>query len=454
MGAEVQLLVLSRGGLKAKSRAFDEDRVGELRLEAGAEGCERGRVIGDFERHALAKGDWRSLALESSQWVEAPAPEGWSVLVPTLGDRCWSRPVATLRAVGRDPWLLGPGTPVGESNTLDVPGFGRLARAEALDERHVLALSEGALFVFERGEPWENQPTRLLVYRDMARELGETAGSFADFEIDRASADEAPRLVVAFNRDNLGGQGSIATMTWHESTGFGAPERRLDVPDGLHRMTQTIDGAWVAVGDSGRVVFGRFDGLEMETHQIPNAGDLRDILISGDSAQPHIAVDTQLGLHFGDARAKTWRSEPSGSLFGGLGGAAVRQTEGGLEVYLSPFGPAATVRRPDGIRRAFPLWAPESTPFCASGSDGKGRPSLAPNITEIELTPGGSLLFEPATCGALIEVDPDRGCTRAMLLPATTAEERQRVRLTRMGTGLGRLFVVGFEGLLLEAEWP
>lgn len=453
---EVRLrwIALRTQSLATLSAAVDEERWVDLRIEPGAETCSEGRVLDGFERHPLEKAAPRTLRLDESTWLPADTAEGWAVLVPTLGERCFAQPAVPLRPYGDRPWLLEPEVVVTSSTVRSAPRLGWLDSAFTLDETHALSASPLGVFVFDRGQPWRNRALQVLTANSLARALNTSLGELVGIELEGVPATADRSLVVVHNLETEGTPGSAAWVTWNETNGFSLQRPLVTVTDTLHGVVRDADARWLAYGNGGIIVSGLFDGSEVETQRIPGAGDLRGFLFSSDAFEPHITFDANQRLFFGDAREQRWRVEASNTIVGGVGAGAVRSTGNGVEVYLAPLAPGITLRRHTRDQAPFTINVPRALDGCRLPDDGCGRAAPASRAAAMTLTPSGTMLFALEACGAVLEVELDRGCTRGLPFPDSTAEQRRRTQLTTARFEGTRLLVTGVDGLLLEAEWP
>lgn len=449
--AELLLVRVSKPQLGELVPRLDERRWPELRLVREQESCAEGRLLVDAERHALRRHVTGVLRLEGDRFEGTDTPEILSLEIPVDESSCFSGQAPTLRPFGGEPRLLPAGSRVGESTgAFELDAMNRLLPMGA---GYVLAHAGPVLFVFARGEAWQDAPRFRLEASVLARQLGHQEGYFSGLVLDPRSAAGAHRLVFSFEGDR-GAAFYLIEATWSEDVGFG-PARVLS------RLEADLDGLWLegedrwlGVGDRGAVTRGTLDGGELEHSTIVAGGNLRGALFTGDPREPHILHDSNLSLYFGDARSRTWRRESGPGLFGGVAGAVQRLTPTGREVVLAPFRAELVVYRAGSGWSSRPIPIPAGLDRCAGPRDACGRSHAASQVGAIAMTPQGTTLLALQSCGAILELDFDRGCSRSIPIEGAAPQALIELWLRTIGVEGGRLWVGGKEGLVLETAWP
>lgn len=450
-GAELLFVAVSKPRLRELVPRLDERRWHELRLARAAEDCAQGRRLGDAERHTLPRDATTVLRLEGDRFEALDTPEDLSLEIPVDEQSCFSRAATPLRAFGAQLRLLPKGSQVGESTgAFELDAMNRLL---PMGSDHVLAHAGPALFVFARGEVWHDQPEGRLEASALARELGHREGFISGLVLDRRVSGGAHRLVFSFKGDD-GAAFYLMESSWSAEAGFGPARVLAPLQDDLEDLWLESEAEWLGVGNRGAVVGGSLDGPAPWREPIVGGGDLRGALFTGDPEEPHILHDSNLGLYFGDARNGTWRRESSPGLFGGVSGAVQRLTPTGREVTLAPLRAELAVYRAGSGWSSRPIPVPAELGRCAGPLDACGWSHAASQVGAITMTPQGTALLALQSCGAIVELDLDRTCSRSVPIEGATREALAELWLRSISVEEGRLWVGGREGLVLEAAWP
>lgn len=239
---------------------------------------------------------------------------------------------------------------------------------------------------------------------------------------------------------------------------FGQAVPRLGPLGGLRFINAAPSGVWVVGGTRGQL-YRRRDG-QRDYQRVDLTGtplesvELREWLPDWTEAEPDLLVDVVSGMYFGDLdRPSSFRVEHA------VGGfepplSRVGESEGAMHLYWSAGSPEFQHRAPDGRREVLVGYLPHAFEACADPPDVCGRLSFAPGMRSyLVAAPSGTLILGSTSCSALVEVEPELGCARAVVDPVGSIDLVSR-QISALA-GSEDAFFVGGQGLtLLRASWP
>lgn len=447
----LQLLRVDRAALEREVPIFDASRGSELEVRPGIERCVGGRREGERVSLGLRAEVAEFFELVSEAFVPMESVPEYSLELPVDDTLCGEGPPRRFHAFGPEPHVLAGGTPIGGGVTNDGdPSWRVLRRAEAIDADRLLVASDRAVFMLERGRAWTGEASRLWVPEDGNRIVRRIVRMPAESSEGRLSF-----LVLLWALERDGRNPRLIRLEWSEA-GFGPEEVVLDpVPDARH-LDLDRRGRVVISGDAGTIYYGGVSSSDPITRvQVPALfADVRAFVAGHPPAPPHIFVASQARLHLGDLDAPdAFQAEESSETYRSPREVASRPgSSGGTEVFHDADNTDVYLRRVTGERTLLRHDLPHAAVACAEATDACGRRSPAGRTGGLLPEAPDSLLVGLSNCSVVLELDLSLGCTRALPLEGVEILPRPEGFSVAVQAVEGRVFLLGADGLLMEAR--
>ncbi len=428
------------------------------------ESCEPGRFVDEGRRERVAVPSSMQnelhLDLESSSFRKPSRPALYLrdlvLELPLREDRCLDAPPLELVPFGDTAELLPPGTVI-DGLARDSNSLLDIFRVARVDADRVLALTGAALYLFERGRPFQDDGAHAVFRWDLDVPAGPGTWYFSDFAILPEREPGTHRILAV---------GSLWSSP--DGSASGVFELRVD-EGGLHfTRTSTVypgidlksmalgpNGEFFAGGGTGWMVSSIGVGAPITGFQVPGILEAIEVVhwAVGDETL-HLLGTFDGGLYSGNAFLGPIGLQREAAGFQTtLTSMASRLTTEGAEVYAATSRSGLFRRAPDG--QWSPSWfaVPSNVGVCSQIDGECGQRTLARKAVPRGLTAAperGSLFFGAQTCSAILELRPERGCVAALVL-GDGAAEAEMVDYPGLDWRGGRLLVGGRGGALLEA---
>lgn len=462
--AEVRFLVVSLGELEKRQRLFDPAEWRALVAESETESCEPGRVLEDGSLRVALDEAWARWlpSPEDPPLLEPPEVARTSLTLPLDEQRCFDEPPLEFRPFGSEAHLLRVGTLIG-GEPLSPTDVGRvdLLHARPLDDDRVLAASPQFLHVMERDQAWTDRATHGWSLHGISPPPASSFPALRGLVVDHArSAPDRFRVVLAMSwleSDARFHSGVLAELDWTPA-GFGAVTVLAEVNREVHFLALAADGRTLAGGDAGLLLVRAPDADAFESAERPEFGvsSLRGWASGAPTTEPDLFLDRGAGIWFGDlSKTATFRRDVSPVIALSPRHLVARPTPQGPDLYYTSASPEMTRRRADGSWEKLQGYLPPSDWPCETATHECGDRSFGATVeSRIAATPRSTALLASSACSAFVEFHPDRGCSRSARVFGIEQGSQFGDFVSALSADAFRVFILGYEGLLLEARSP